>query len=78
MSIEGPKQNKLETTREEIRREARLIKDRLQAILNRLDSASETELSLVNQMVHNASHEFDVMAGTDQWRKALIESAQNK
>ena len=76
--MEGPKQNNLERTKDEIRREAQLIKERIDSMLNRIGSAnysaSESELNLINQVVHDANHQFDKMAGTDLWRQALMES----
>ena len=72
---EAPKIENLENRKEEIRRTAELVKDRIDSMLSRIDSVSEDELLLIQRTINDANFQFDEMAGRSIWREALIKSA---
>ena len=72
MTEEGLKT--IEMPKEEIHRVAQLVKDRIDSMLSRIDSASEEELVLIGNVINDANYQFDKMASTTEWMQALSKS----
>ena len=70
-SLEGSED--IKRLKHETARTADTIKSRLDDLVSRFDSMSPEKLAFVAKYIDSANHQFDEMAGTEEWQKMLRE-----